>query len=84
LRAADLLSTLPRRNFALVQTLANGRCLGDDSSPDRVDTLVWALSDLFVQMGKDDGYIEWLREAVPAGSRIRRSSLAAGRSPDTG
>jgi hypothetical protein len=31
-------------------------------SPDRVDALVWALSDLFVQAGKDDGYIEWLRD----------------------
>jgi predicted phage terminase large subunit-like protein len=31
-------------------------------SPDRVDALVWALSDLFVQSGKDDGYIEWLRD----------------------
>jgi hypothetical protein len=33
-----------------------------DRSPDRVDALVWALSDLFVVAGKDDGYIEWLRD----------------------
>jgi phage terminase large subunit-like protein len=50
-------------------------------SPDRVDALVWAFTELFVEVSGDRGYVEWLREAASE-AKARKAPPAAPTEPN--